>query len=215
MSLFQKLALSSATEGQCTESERRIRRRASIRHTAPPIADVATQHLGHAPDMYQPSLSQHVTTGPLSQPAGKKPRYGLVLLGMAIMLMLYLLSVNVVLPWVIDKIDHWTTGQARIWQCDLNVGHAGSSHFLTQYYQDRVLVVEVSNSNPTIVHTYVIPAQFVTPPLAPPIITLAVQDINGDHLPDLLVHIEGVASPIPLYNNGHAFQFDDPTRRKG
>jgi hypothetical protein len=115
---------------------------------------------------------------------------------------------------VTDKVDHWNTGEARVWQHDFNVGHAGgSSHFLTQYYQGRVLVIEVLNTNPISDHTYVLPCQFLTPPPAPPIITLEERDLNGDHKPDLLVHVEGISSPIPLYNDGQVFQTDDPTRK--
>jgi hypothetical protein len=119
---------------------------------------------------------------------------------------------TVVLPFVTDKIDHWNTGEARVWQHDFNVGHgAGASHFLTQCYQGHVLVIEVSSDHTA--HAYVVPVQFVTPPRITPIVTLQMQDLNGDQEPDLLVWAEGIASPIPLYNNGQTFQADDPTKK--
>jgi hypothetical protein len=135
-------------------------------------------------------------------------------MGMFVMGMVFWACVVYVVPWVTDKVDHWNTGEARIWQHDFNVGHeGGSSHFLTQYYEGNVLVIEILNTTPMTVHTYVASCQFLTPPPVPPIITLEVRDINGDQKPDLLLHVEGISSPIPLYNNGQTFQTDDPTKK--
>lgn len=210
MSILQKLTPAS-TVGTCTEGERRIRRRASISHAVAPEADVATQHQRYAPDV-QPSRRQ-VETEDLPSPSRKRPSWlGPVIAGMLVMVFMVWIGIAVVLPFVTDKINHWNTGEARVWQHDFNVGHgAGTSHFLTQYYQGHVLVIEVWSDHSA--HAYVVPVQFVTPPRITPIITLQMQDVNGDQKPDLLVWVEGMASPIPLYNNGQTFQADDPTKK--
>lgn len=41
-----------------------------------------------------------------------------------------------------DLVDRYHYGTAQIYQADLNVGHGGTSHFLTQYYHDEMVVIE-------------------------------------------------------------------------
>jgi hypothetical protein len=186
------------------------------RPRASAAADVATQHQYYAPDV-QPArapLRQHIDTEALHDSSTWRFWSRRILLGMGIAAILYWLLAMYVVPFATDKLDHWNTGEGRIWQHDFDVGHPGGiSHFVTEYYQGHVLIIEIAKNKPTTIHTYVVPVQFVTPPHTPPIITLELRHLNGDQKADLLVWIEGEPSPIPLYNNGQTFQTDAPTTK--
>lgn len=99
--------------------------------------------------------------------------------------------------------DQWHYGDGRITQLDADVGHNGISHFLAEYYQGRIVVIELSLSHPNVSHTYTIGGLMGAD--GTPRILLTVEDLNHDGKPDVLIQIAGSAFTVTLSNTGTAF----------
>lgn len=102
----------------------------------------------------------------------------------------------------------WHTGDGRIVQLDANVGHGGMSHFLAQYYQGHIVVIEIQVTNPGHMHTYSVPA--LTPGSSQQDLTLSVSDVNHDGRPDLVIQEGSNTMAIVLYNTGSGFSEAQP-----
>jgi hypothetical protein len=83
------------------------------------------------------------------------PRRGLLashwhhaLAGAMLFLGFYLLMTRLVLPFIVQTQEHWTYGASRVNVVDLNVGHGGTSHFITQYYKNQIVVIEMPVDHP-------------------------------------------------------------------
>jgi len=143
-------------------------------------------------------------------PAPKKPfllqqhPWGSFLVGMILCLMLFLVGQQVVIPFVIATSDQWHYGDARLSQLDADVGHGGTSHLIASYYHGHIVVIEVLVSHPQDNRVYLLSGFRDLP--TPPVLTLSVQDVNGDGKPDLLIKIEGTALQAVLFNAGKTFQ---------
>jgi len=98
---------------------------------------------------------------------------------------------------------HWHTGDGRIKQFDADVGHGGVSHFLAQYYDGRIVVIEISLNNPSHIHTYSV--QALSPNAKTQDLTIVVQDVNHDGRPDLVIQEGDNSMAIILYNTGTGF----------
>lgn len=129
--------------------------------------------------------------------------WGSFFIGMTLCLMLFLFGQRVVIPFVTTTYDQWHYGDARLTQLDADVGHGGTSHFIASYYHGKIVVIEILVSHPQDNQVYVL-SGFSDLPTAPAL-TLSVQDINGDHKPDLIIKIEGTALQAVLFNNGKTF----------
>jgi hypothetical protein len=82
------------------------------------------------------------------------------------------------------------------------------SHFMAEYYQGDVLIIEVVNNDPAKWRMYVL---HVGPePLAHPVITLTLLDEQHNGKPDLIIQIEGQEVTYRLYNDGTNFQTAAP-----
>ena len=112
-----------------------------------------------------------------------------------------------VIPWWTGIQDHWTYGEQRITQLDANVGHGGVSHFIAQYYQGHLLVIELPPDPSKHMQAYALPIGLFK---TPPVLSLSVKDFNQDGKPDLGIQVEGSVGYV-LYNNGSGFQPTPPT----
>ena len=99
----------------------------------------------------------------------------------------------------------WYTGDGRITQLDADAGHGGVSHFLAQYYDGNIVVIEIQISNPTHIHTYTIQALNSTVKNPSLTLTLTVEDVNHDGKPDLVIQEDNNSMAIVLYNTGTVF----------
>jgi len=128
-------------------------------------------------------------------------------MGMLLMILLYLVGITLVLPWTTSQLDHWQSGEGRLTQCDLNVGHHGTSHFLAEYWHQQAIVIEIPQGNPSGAKTYALPILVAgdtlqrTVTLKP--LYLSRQPRPGN--PDLVVQVEGFAVSPVLYNTGDGF----------
>jgi len=166
------------------------------------------------PDLQQPdhpcqrvrhTEDQHTATPTPTPPfLLQRHPWGSFLVGMTLCYMLFLFGQQVVIPFVTATSDQWHYGDARLSQLDADVGHGGTSHLIASYYHGHIVVIEILVSHPQDNRVYVLSG--FRDLSTPPVLTLGVQDVNGDGKPDLLIKIEGTALQAVLFNAGKAFQ---------
>lgn len=165
-------------------------------------------------DVYVPTRRRSVSHNQSEPPAPtsaptppfilQKHPWGSFLVGMVLCLILFLFGQQVVIPFVTATYDQWHYGDARLTQLDADVGHGGTSHLIASYYHGHIVVIEILVSNPQENRVYVL-SGFSDLPTSP-VLTLSVQDLNGDGKPDLVIKIEGTALQAVLFNEGKTFQ---------
>lgn len=126
------------------------------------------------------------------------------------MIALFLLSLafcSVVLPLYTNIVDRWSYGEARISQFDCECGHNGTSHFIAQYYQKQVVLIEFPQNHPERATVYTVHLS-MNGNDTPRTVTLSAAYINlhgkKGH-PDLVVQVEGLPLAAILYNTGNGF----------
>lgn len=131
-------------------------------------------------------------------------KHGVVFLATVLLsLGCWLFWVQAVVPAWNWSQDQWHYGDARITQLDANVGHDGISHFIAEYYQGQIVVIEVSLRDPSVSHTYTLNGLMGAS--GTPRIELSLEDQNRDKKPNLLVQIVGTTFAVTLHNTGSAF----------
>jgi hypothetical protein len=160
----------------------------------------------------QPSKRRRSLLGALWHMCITRPKVMLVV-GMSTMFLLWFLTFQVIAPWVQSQVNHWQTGDARIARYRIDVGHAGVSEFVTQYYRGQVVIIEFVGGDTKNTRLYTLPVSLGNDN-TPHLVTLQTRQINPEgksDKPDLLIIIEGNPGTTPLlYNNGTAFQLDKP-----
>jgi hypothetical protein len=133
-------------------------------------------------------------------------------IGMLLMLLLWYAGATCVLPFIQNTLNRWDCGANLICQYDLNVGHGGTSHFITEYWHGQVIVIELQNGDPS-------KAKICSQTI------INTAETNGKHLvslqtayvsqhpikgkPDLVATISGFALPVIFYNTGDSFSRED------
>jgi hypothetical protein len=148
-------------------------------------------------------------TEPLPKRPGLLAAYWRYLLaGACLMLGFYLLMSRIVLPFVVAAQEHWNYGASRVSVYDLNVGHGGVSHFITEYYRNQIIVIEMPVSDPGKSHIYAL-AESLAGNSSQHVVSLSTAYVSHSAQPgkpDLLVSVSGAAIPLVLYNTGDAFK---------
>lgn len=163
---------------------------------------------------YNTGYEQDSVTEPVGDPPsignlrrilhGVQARWLLLAFGACLLIGLYAGYQQWVAPVWNNLQAQWHTGDGRITQLDANVGHGGMSHFLAQYYNSHIVVIEIQISNPTHIMTYTLPA--LTPNAGKPQdLTLSIQDANHYGRPDLMIQEGNNSVAIVLYNTGSWF----------
>jgi hypothetical protein len=142
------------------------------------------------------------------------PRRGLVashwhhlLIGVMLFLGFYLVLSRLVLPFIIQTQEQWNYGYSRVSVVDLNVGHGSMSHFITQYYKDQIVVIEMPVNHPERSKIYSL-SETVVGDTGQHVITLTTTYVRKNAIqgkPDLVVSVSGFAVPVVLYNTGDSF----------
>ncbi len=110
----------------------------------------------------------------------------------------------VLVPTWTNVTDQWHYGDSHTTQLDANVGHGGTSHFLAEYYDNRIIVIEMLPEATGKYQIYTLSGMI--PGKSTPIIVLTTRDQNGDGKPDLIIQIAGTTLAVILYNTGTGFQ---------
>jgi len=130
--------------------------------------------------------------------------------GMLAMLALWLTLQLVIIPAIADTSQQWNYGNGRISQFDLNVGHGGTSHFVTQYWHQEVLIIEFQAGTAAHAKAYTIPL-LISGSAKQHSVTLTpayVRPHATPGTPDLVITVSDITPPIVLYNTGNGFSLE-------
>lgn len=164
-------------------------------------ADVTTQHAKHNTDAVPIKKTE---------PLQKKKSWfvvhaGELLIGMAISALLAWFCMTIVLPFFQNTSDQWHTGDGRLSYYQLNVGHNGTSDFITQYYKGYVVVIEFPGGDPQKGHIFSSKVA-LNNTTSDPTVNVYIDPESNPHNPDVLVFVEGFsASVMRLHNTGDGF----------
>jgi hypothetical protein len=134
--------------------------------------------------------------------------------GMLVMLTLFYVSTTYVFPFVQNTTNHWNCGANLICQYDYNVGHKGTSHFLTEYWQGQVIIIELQNNDPRRAKLYSQTITIVGETKGKHLVSLQFDYLSRHPLkgkPDIIATVSGVSLPIIFYNTGDGFTTKEPT----
>ena len=181
------------------------------KHAVPPRASRFSQPQQPQPD-YVTTRSRPVTpvtTEPL--PEKRQGFHFLTWFGVGMILAVALMAVwNMVLVPTFQAVtDQWQYGNSRVFSLDADVGHGGVSSFLAYDLNGHITIVEIVQGSPPTTRIYQ-SASIIGTEAEKRVITIQIADVNGDHKPDLIIHIEGTRQLVILYNNGGSFQWTLP-----
>ena len=109
----------------------------------------------------------------------------------------------VIAPWMQNVNDQYSTGYGRVSKLQANVGHGGTSTFLSFDLHGQATIVEVfpnAHTNPAVYKGSQLSGDTLP-------VTVEIVDINHDGKPDLAVHVENSDVQMVLVNNGKGFQW--------
>ena len=133
---------------------------------------------------------------------------GFVLTVIIVLLISYLLVWNMIIQPTWNTVQtQWDLGAARITQTDVNVGHKGESHFVAEWYDHQIIVIEISVANPNNAHIYTI-GGFLGADTE--VVQLSFIDETNDGKLDMVITLAGSTYQKILYNNGSTFQQTPP-----
>ncbi len=134
-------------------------------------------------------------------------------LGMLFMLALWYAGTTYVLPFVQNTLNHWNCGANLICQYDLDVGHnGGKSHFLTEYYNHQVIVIELEPGHPEHTKLYA-QSVFSQGDTSLHLVSLTTAYLTRHPIqgkPDLVASVSGFSLPVIFYNTGSSFSTEEP-----
>lgn len=119
----------------------------------------------------------------------------LLYLGLGMLAMLALLAAFIIVTnWVTITLDDVHYGRPRTFQIDAFVGHNESegmpSHFIALNLHGRIEIIELPGGDATHARVYLGPQLYGTDADLVPV-TLSFIDVNGDNLPDMIIHFQG------------------------
>ena len=162
-----------------------------------------------------PKLPQPKTIG-----SKKKARYRahpLLYLGVGMIAMLALWTLlTSAVAWWNTTMDDIHYGRPRTFQIDAVVGHNDSaqnpSHFIAINLNGRIEIIEFPGSDGSKARIYLGPQLFgAGEDLVP--VTLSFADVNGDHLPDMIIHFQ--STRIVYINDKGGFRPLRPDEQPG
>ncbi|SRR6266571_523740 len=143
-------------------------------------------------------------------PPKRRSMHWLFFMGVGMLFMLPLfLGGSALLNWLHVTVDDLQYGRPRTYQCDATVGHKDSpdnpSHFIVVNRNRRIEITEYPGGDVSHARIFLGPTlygegQDLTP------VTLSFKDVNGDHKPDMLVHILDANTIMVFLNTGVTFR---------
>lgn len=169
-------------------------------------------HQGSPPVRQAPQITSR-TQQPRQGAYSEEPRargraHWLLIFGIGMLAMLALWALgSMLLHWWSVTQDDWRYGRPRTYQTDAVVGHSDSStnpsHFIAINLNRHVVIIELPGGDPSKAKIYTGPTllgdgQDLTP------VTLSFKDVNGDGLPDMLIHVQD--QTIVMINDHEQFR---------
>ena len=146
------------------------------------------------PPQLPPSTQQPRQAAYSEEPRARSRAHWMLIfgIGMIAMLTLWALGSMLVNWWTVTQ-DDWHYGRPRTYQIDAVVGHNDSatnpSHFIALNLNRHVVIIELPGGDASKARIYNGPPLLGNgQELAP--VTLSFKDVNGDGLPDMLVHVQ-------------------------
>ncbi len=122
-------------------------------------------------------------------------------LGMVAMFLI-IVGGNMVINWFQSAIAGWQYGNPPTYQCDANVGHGGTSHFIVENLHSHIVIIEVLTDHLDKTKLYdgpVLLGKGATTSIA----TIRFEDRNHNGLPDMLLTVDNT---LYMYSNdGNVF----------
>ncbi len=196
---------------ESTPSRSSVRRYDRALQTATPRSMVRiTTHQGPPPYMQRASRMQpQPEQRPQQQLIGKpkKPRrHWLFHAGLCLFMMLFgFLVLSMLANWWRVFQDDWHYGKPRTYQTDADVGHGGMSHFTVENLGGQILVIEVPLHEQAQAKLYSGPTLSGENAALTPV-TVTFEDVNGDGLLDMILHVDG--SSHAFLNSKNGFQMN-------
>ena len=146
------------------------------------------------PPQLPPSTQQPRQAAYSEEPRARSRAHWMLIfgIGMIAMLTLWVLGSMLVNWWTVTQ-DDWHYGRPRTYQIDAVVGHNDSatnpSHFIALNLNRHAVIIELPGGDTSKARIYNGPPLLGNgQELAP--VTLSFKDVNGDGLPDMLVHVQ-------------------------
>ncbi len=148
------------------------------------------------------------STGRPATSARQQSLHPLLYLGVGMLVTVSVLAVVVVVStWVSTTLDDLHYGRPRTFQIDASVGHNEApgmpSHFIALNLHGRLEVIELPGGDATHAHIYLGP-QLYGPGADLVPVTLSFKDVNGDHLPDMIIHFQD--TQVVFINDAGSFR---------
>ena len=133
------------------------------------------------------------TEAPVTRPPSRRRLHPLLYLGLGMIAMLALWTLlSLAVSWWNTTMDDLHYGRPRTFQIDAYVGHnevGAPSHFIALNYHGRIEVIEFPVGDVAHARIYLGPQLYDTGSDLVPV-TLSFVDVSGNHLPDMLVHLQ-------------------------
>jgi len=146
------------------------------------------------PPQLPPSTQQPRQAAYSEEPRARSRAHWMLIfgIGMIAMLALWALGSMLVNWWTVTQ-DDWHYGRPRTYQIDAVVGHNDSatnpSHFIALNLNRHVVIIELPGGDASKARIYNGPPLLGNGQELSPV-TLNFKDVNGDGLPDMLVHVQ-------------------------
>jgi hypothetical protein len=135
------------------------------------------------------------TTQPLSRSFQQVKRKALIIVLLALLVLLPIDSLGYPLwQMVTHQLQYGSYPTAQL---DAHLGHGGISHLTAYTYQDNIMLIE-SVGNKVTPYVMKVAEPFATPR----VVTITIADVNLDHRPDVLLHVDGLTQSIIFDNTG-------------
>ena len=156
----------------------------------PPVAQRASRLRPQAKAQDDEDTQGRTTGVQTGQPRRVHP---LLYLGVGMLVMLAVgTGLSFVVPWAHTTLDDLRYGHPRTFQVDAFVGHneqAGMpTHFIALNLNRHIMIIELPGGDPAHARIYSGPVLYGSGDDLVPI-TLNFADVNGDHKPDMIIHL--------------------------
>ncbi len=123
--------------------------------------------------------------------------------GMVIILGILVFWQWMLFPFITSIENQWHAGDARVTSLVYDFHHGGESTLMGMDYHGQITIIELVGEKATMYRG----ANFIGSDRLSRVVSLSVQDVNGDGKSDLVIAVVGMSSETVLFNTGSAFSW--------